>query len=162
MYKFIISSFFILSLTSIVQASNKSYSFLGTQTSLSKYGETSTQSYGLKYGKQVDMWRTAVSLGYAKKKEETFETFILQVDHGILNQPFKDLPLKPFIGFSTGLIQYDNNQKDKGYLFGLNGGFTYILNNSFDIDLAYRNMKTSKMNNIDSLSDVILSVHYFY
>jgi len=163
MYKLIISSFFILSLTSILQADNKSYSFLGAKTSLSKYGETSTQSYGLKYGNQVDMWRTALSIGYAKKKEETFQTLILQVDHGILSQTFQAFPLKPFIGFSTGLIQDDNNQqKDKGYLFGLNGGFTYILNNHIDIDLAYRNMTTSKMNSVDSLSDIILSVHYFY
>lgn len=146
----------------MLQANNVSYSFLGAETAFSKYGETSTQSYALKYGKQVDMWRTALSLGYAKENQETFETFILQVDHGILEQTFKSFPVKPFIGFSTGLMQYDKNQKDKGYLFGLNGGFTYILNNSFDIDLAYRTMKTSKMNSIDSLSDVILSVHYFY
>lgn len=162
MYKLIISSFLILSLTSILQADNKSYSFLGAETSLSKYGGTSTQSYGLKYGKQADMWRTALSIGYAKEKDETLQTLIMQVDYGILSQTFKAFPLKPFIGFSTGLIQHDHNQKDKGYLFGLNGGFTYILNNHIDIDLAYRNMKTSKMNSVDSLSDIILSVHYFY
>lgn len=162
MYNFIISSFFILSLTSILQADNKSYSFLGAQTSLSKYEETSTQSYGLKYGKQVDMWRTAITIAQAEEKKETLQTLIMQVDHGILSQTFQEFPLKPFIGFSTGLIQHDNNQKDKGYLFGLNGGFTYILNNRVDIDLAYRNMKTSKMNSVDSISDIILSLHYFY
>jgi opacity protein-like surface antigen len=47
-------------------------------------------------------------------------------------------------------------------MYGLNGGFTYIVNNSIDLDLGYRYMKTAKMTNIDKVDDINLALHYFY
>ena len=62
-------------------------------------------------------------------------------------------------------MQEKNKQssiKDRGYLYGANAGLAYIYNDALDFDLGYRYLQTSKLNNIDSLSDLTLSMHYFY
>jgi len=158
MHKIILST---LLLTSFSFA-EKSYSFFGGQTSFVNYDSVSSPSLGLKYGIQRGMWRSSINFDYATTSSDTLSSLILQVDKGILKNVTKDSPLKPHAGFSFGLLQHTNSFTDKGYGFGLNTGVTYLLNDSIDLDLSYRYLSTSKMQNIGSINTLNLSLHYFY
>jgi opacity protein-like surface antigen len=141
---------------------DKSYSFFGAQTSIINYNSTSSPSLGLKYGIQKGMWRTGINLDYASTGSDKLTSFLLQVDKGILKSITKDSPFKPHVGFSLGVLQHKNSVTDKGYGIGLNTGITYLLNDAIDLDLSYRFLSTSKMNDISSLNSLNLSLHYFY
>ena len=145
---------------------NELYSFIGLQGSSSKYDDLSTPTVALKYGQQNSIWRTAISLNYAKTGNDRFQTLIAQVDHGVLTNMFDKLPIKPYIGFSLGVINHQNDKNpidsDNGYLYGINGGINYVLNSNFDIDLGYRHLKTDKLEYIDDISDITLSLHYYF
>jgi opacity protein-like surface antigen len=90
----------------------------------------------------------------------------MQVDSAILIQTFKDIAFKPYLGASFGVIQQKNMEllgyDDKGFVYGINTGLSYIVNNNIDFDLGYRFLKTSKMKELDKINDISLSLHYFY
>ena len=162
MYKIIISSLLTLSVNSVLlQADNLSYSFAGVQTSLSSYEDVTAQSFGVKFGKQIDTWRTAVSLNYENADGNSLGSILLQADKGVLGNLFQKSQFQPYLGFTLGAIQHKDKQNDQGYGYGLNAGVTYILNHDFDLDLGYRIMKT-KVDAIDEIGNLTLSLHYFY
>jgi hypothetical protein len=158
MHKIILSTLLLTSLS----FSEQSYSFLGAQTSYLNYDSTSSPSLGLKYGIQKGMWRSSINLDYASTGSNKLSSIILQVDKGILKGSTKDSPFKPHVGFSFGVLQHKNSVTDKGYGIGLNTGVTYLLSDKIDLDLSYRFLSTSKMNDIGSLNSLSLSLHYFY
>ena len=158
MHKIILSTLLLTSLS----FADKSYSFFGAQTSFLNYDSISSPSLGFKYGIQKGMWRSSINLDYASTGNNKLSSLILQVDKGILKSMTKDSPFKPHAGFSFGVIQHTNAVTDKGYAMGLNTGVTYLLNDSIDLDLSYRFLSTSKMDNIGSLNSLNLSLHYFY
>jgi len=158
MHKIILSTLLLSSLS----FAEKSYSFLGAQTSFLNYEGISSPSFGLKYGIQKKMWRSTINFDYSTNGSNSLGSLILQVDKGILKGISKNSPLKPHVGFSLGVLQHDNIVTDKGYGFGLNTGATYLLSDSIDLDLSYKYFSTTKMNNISSLNTLTLSVHYFY
>jgi hypothetical protein len=163
MYKFIISAFSMLFITTVfLEADNKSYSFVGVETSLSLYDDISAPSFGIKYGKQGDMLRTTIELSHAQNGQNKLETLMMEVDRGILTSLFQKSPIQPYVGVNYGFIQHNNNQKDRGYLYGLSLGVSYILSHSMDLNLASQLLKTSKMNDIKDLKNISLSLHYFY
>jgi len=142
---------------------DKIYTFIGIQGASTQYGNTDTPTIGFKYGKQTSEWRTALIYNYSASSDDIFHSFIIQVDKGILTEMFKDMPFKPYLGFSIGVMQHRNdNLKDRGYLFGGNVGFNYVLNREFDIDLGYRYMTASKFEDLDDRGDIALSLHYYF
>ena len=152
----------LLFLGSSLQAKEDIYSFIGIQTSATQYQNT-TPSLGFKYGKQSQNTRTSLSYNYAKNSSNRYQTLLMQIDTGILEKTFRESLFKPYAGVSLGFIQYNGrNLIDKGYLYGLNTGFTYLLNDSVDLDLGYHFMKTKKMQTIDNINDLTFSLHYFY
>ena len=156
----------LLLLTSVLNADDKIYSFIGVQTSASKFENTSAPTVGLKYGKQTENLRTSISYSYGAKSDNDYHSLIIQMDTGILSNAFKDISVKPYVGASVGVMQQDDNSvvpsKDRGLVYGVNAGLSYILNDSIDLDLGYRFLKTSKLENIDNISDLTFSMHYFY
>jgi opacity protein-like surface antigen len=108
------------------------------------------------------MWRSSNNLDYASTGNNKLSSLILQIDKGILKSSTKNSPFKPHAGFSLGVLQHKNSVTDKGYGIGLNTGVSYLLNDAIDLDLSYRFLSTSKMNNISSLNSLNLSLHYFY
>lgn len=149
----------------LVQAKDKTYSFIGIQASNQIVENNHIPSIGLKYGKQTKKYRTSITYNYGNKNDTRYETLITQVDMGILSNSFKNSNFKPYAGLSLGVMQHSNpllHDKDKGYLYGPNTGISYIFNDALDFDLGYRYLKTSKLKNIDAMSDLTLSVHYFY
>ena len=150
---------FIFNLTSSADIlTDKMYTFIGVQGSYTDYDTKTTPTLGLKYGKQTDIWRTAISYNYAKASDNRYQSFIIQVDTGVLTELFREIPLKPYIGFSLGMMEHKNSSntpsKDRGYLYGLNGGFNYVINNSFDIDFGYRYMDSDKLEYIGNRGDL--------
>jgi opacity protein-like surface antigen len=147
-------------------ANEKLYSFIGIQASASNFDKVSTPSIGLKYGKQSKEMRTSITYNYANKSSDTFQSLIMQVDSAILTQTFKEIDFKPYLGASFGVIQQKNREllsyDDKGFVYGINAGLSYIVNNNIDFDLGYRFLKTSKMKELDKINDLSLSLHYFY
>lgn len=156
----------LLLLSSLINADDKVYSFIGIQTSASKFENVSVPTVGVKYGKQSNNYRTSISYNYGQKGSNYYQTALLQIDTGILTRRFSDIPFKPYVGVSAGVMQQNDKslspKRDRGYLYGGNAGFTYILNDAFDLDLAYRFLKTSKLKNVKKINDVTFAMHYFY
>lgn len=163
MYKIIISSLLTLSLSSVrLQADNLTYSFVGGKASVTSYENTTAPSLGIKYGKQADMWRTALSLDYSQNGDDKLSSLLLQADRGVLSNLFKGSKFQPYVGFSLGMIQYKNDSTDSGYGYGLNGGLTYILNNNIDLDFGLHSLTVKKIDDVDSINNLSFSIHYFY
>jgi opacity protein-like surface antigen len=151
--------------STLLLAKDKTYSFLGIQTSNQNIEKDSIASVGIKYGKQTKKYRTSLSYSYGATSQNKYETLVAQIDMGILSNSFKNSAFKPYAGISIGAMQNTDKSsggQDKGYLYGPNAGITYIFNDALDFDLGYRYLKTSKLKDIDSVSDLTLSVHYFY
>jgi len=165
MKKFILL-FLSIIFSSSLFANEQLYSFIGIQTSASKFDNSYTPTIAIKYGKQSKDIRTSIAYSYANKSSNTFQSLIMQVDSGILNQTFKDIAFKPYLGASFGVIQQKNKKllgyNDKGFVYGINTGFSYVINNDMDFDLGYRFLKTSKMKELEQINDLSLSLHYFY
>lgn len=155
----------LLLLLPTLSLADKSYSFLGIQAANSFVEGNSVPTIGLKYGVQSKNYRTSLSYAYGEISNSNYQTLILQIDKGILTDTFKNSSFKPYAGLSFGAMQENNKQtskKDRGYIYGINTGLAYILNDSLDFDLGYRYLQTSKLQKIDSLNDLTLSLHYFY
>ncbi len=156
----------LLLLSSMLNADDKIYSFIGIQTSASTFENESAPTFGIKYGKQSNNYRTSISYNYGEKGSNYYQTAMMQIDTGVLTRTFKDMAFKPYVGATIGVMQQNDDglipTRDRGYIYGANTGFTYILNDAVDLDLAYRYLKTSKLENIDKIQDVTFSMHYFY
>jgi len=166
MKKIILIFLSTLLFSNILYANEKLYSFIGVQTAISQFDSHTVPSIGLKYGKQSKDIRTAITYNYGSKSDNTFQSLIMQIDTGILIKKFKDKPFKPYIGTSFGVIQQKNSKilkyEDKGFVYGINTGLSYILNNNLDLDLGYRFLKTSKMKSLETINDINFAFHYFY
>jgi len=169
----IILSIFILS--SIGYSDNdgitEMYEFIGVQTGVSsasagdKSGsDTTSPTIGLKYGQQTSEWRTAIYYNYAHHSDEKFHSVVAQVDHGIMMEAFADLPVKPYIGFSIGMMQHRyKGDSNSDFIYGINTGLNYVLNNHMDLDLSFQHLWTgSKLENLDGMNNLNLSLHYYF
>jgi len=155
----------LILLSTSLSATDKSYSFLGIQTGDAFVEGKSTPTIGLKYGVQTRKYRTSFSYNYGENSKARYETLMAQIDTGVLVNSFKNSLFKPYAGFSFGVMQEKNKLSsviDRGYLYGINTGLAYIYNDVLDFDLGYKYLKTSKLNEIDSINDLTLSMHYFY
>ena len=140
-------------------AKEEVYSFIGIQASATKFDKISAPTIGLSYGEQTKAMRTSISYNYANKSSDTFQSLMMQIDSAILIQTFRDIPFKPYLGASFGLMKHNS---DKGYLYGVDTGLSYIFNKSVDFDLGYKFLKTSKMKDLDTIHDLTFTLHYFY
>ena len=146
-------------------ATDKSYSFIGLQTGASRIDKEETPSIGLKYGVQSGNARTSLIYSYDKKSDDKFQMLLLQIDMGIFKKSFRNSLLKPYVGLSVGVLERDNAlalKKDRGAVYGVNTGVAYILNDSFDLDLGYRYLKTSSLETVNEINNLNLAMHYFY
>ncbi len=142
------------------------YEFVGVQVGATDYDGVTAPTVGVKYGQQNRLWRTAISYNFSQNSDDTFHSLIVQVDRGVLTELFVEYPFKPYVGFSLGVLQHDNSHHrispDRGYLYGLNGGINYVLNNELDVDFGYRYLRTDQLEYIDEISNFTLSLHYYF
>jgi len=159
----ILITLFLLNSTINAEDLDRLYTFIGIQTSYTKYDNVDTPTIGLKYGKQNSLWRTALIYNYSVNSDDIYHSLIMQVDRGVLIDMFENVPFKPYIGFSLGVMQHKNNSmRDRGVLYGGNIGLNYVLNNYFDLDLGYRYMITDKLKKMDNREDISFSLHYYF
>ena len=168
--KFFIKILFILFLFNITSSANiltdKMYTFVGIQGAYTDYDGEIAPTIGFKYGRQTKTWRTAISYNYAQESSDRYQSLIMQIDTGVLTELFRDIPLKPYLGFSIGAMEHKNSKhdlsKDRGYLYGINTGVNYVLSNSLDIDFGYRYMSSDKLRYMSNRGDISLSLHYYF
>ncbi|MCK5853583.1 MAG: outer membrane beta-barrel protein [Sulfurovaceae bacterium] len=169
----ILLSLFILN--SMSYASNdgitEMYDFIGIQTGLSSVSagnksgsDVIAPTIGFKYGQQTSEWRTAIYYNYAHHSDEKFQSLVAQVDHGVLMEAFTDLPFKPYVGFSIGMMQHKcKGDSNSDFIYGVNTGLNYVLNNTMDLDLSFQHMWTgSELKNLDGMNNLSLSLHYYF
>ena len=155
----------LILLSSLTLAADKSYAFLGIQTSVASIQNKAVPTIGVKYGVQTRKYRTAISYNYAQNSQNRYQTVIMQMDTGIFSNLFREYLVKPYAGLSFGMMEETNrisSLSDRGYLYGANLGLAYIYNDALDFDVGYRYLQTSKLKELESLSDLTLSMHYFY
>ena len=169
----IILSLFILSSFGYSKSDGitEMYDFIGIQTGLSSVNAANKSgsngiapSIGFKYGQQTSDWRTAIYYNYAHHSNENFHSVVAQVDHGILMEAFAAFPFKPYIGFSLGMMKHSGNgYSNSDFIYGINTGLNYVLNNHMDIDLSLQHMRTGgKLENLDGMNNLNLSLHYYF
>ena len=155
--------FSILFLTNIAQADEKLYSFIGVQTSATNYDGKNTPTLGLRYGKQSQNFRTSFSYNYGKHSKDSYHTLLLEMDSGIFSETFSSSLFRPYLGGAVGMIEHINSKdNDRGYLFGINTGLTYLFNENIDFDLNYRFLRSAKLKDLDTINELTFAMHYFY
>ena len=172
-FKKIILSLFIIS--SISYSDNdgitEMYDFIGVQTGISSASTANTSgsditspTIGFKYGQQTSEWRTAIYYNYAHHSNEKFHSLVAQVDHGVLMEAFSDFPFKPYVGFSIGMMQHKcKGDSNSDFIYGVNTGLNYVLNNHMDLDLSFQHIWTgSELENLDGMNNLNLSLHYYF
>ena len=155
----------LILISTSLSAADKSYSFLGIQAGNAFLEGQSTPTFGVKYGVQTRQYRTSLNYQYGENSDGSHETLMAQIDTGVLVNLFRNSLFKPYAGISFGVMQEKDSIssiRDRGYIYGVNTGLAYIFNDALDFDLCYKYLKTSKINKIDSINDLSLSMHYFY
>jgi hypothetical protein len=147
------------------------YEFVGIQTGITSangtgtYGaDATTPSIGFKYGQQTSQWRTAIYYNYAQYSDQRFHSIVAQIDYGVLTEAFAEFPFKPYVGFSIGMMKHSfDNDSNSDMIYGAGIGVNYVLNNRMDLDIGFQHMLTgSKLENLDGLDNLNLSVHYYF
>jgi len=163
MERIIIVLFFLVNTLFGYDGIERLYTFVGVQNGYSKYDNIDASTIGLSYGKQNKDWRTSINYNYAYNDDHTYHSLILQVDRGVLIELFQNSLAKPYLGVAFGVMEHrKGGVHDRGYLFGGTIGFNYVFNRSVDIDLGYRLMSASKLNQFDTRGDLMLSLHYYF
>ena len=146
------------------------YDFIGIQTGISSISagdksasDITAPTIAFKYGQQTSNWRTAIYYNYTQNSDDKFHSIIAQVDHGILMETFEQFPFKPYVGFSLGMMQHKfDGDSNTGFVYGLNAGLNYVLNNNMDLDLSFQHMWTgSKLEKLDGMNNLSFSLHYY-
>ncbi len=147
------------------------YEFIGIQTGVSSVNTQSKSgsdilapSIGFKYGQQTSQWRTAIYYNFGQHSDEKFHSLVAQIDYGVLTEAFADFPFKPYIGLSLGIMQHScDDYSNSDFIYGVNTGVNYVLNNSMDLDLNFQHMLTgSELANLDGMNNLNLSLHYYF
>lgn len=155
----------LILLSSTLTAQDELYSFMGIQTANSFVEGESIPNLGVKYGLQSKKYRTTFNYTYGENSQSNLQTLTAQVDTGIFTKSFRSSSFKPYVGLAFGIAQEKNDltvTAEKGEVYGAATGIAYIFNDQLDFDLSYRYLKTRDMSNIDEMSDISLSMHYFY
>ncbi len=166
---------FLLIFSSLGYSSNdgitEMYEFMGIQTGVSSVNikaesgsDILAPSIGFKYGQQTSQWRTAIYYNFAQNSDDKFHSVVAQIDYGVLTEAFANAPFKPYIGFSIGIMQHSSDDgSNSDFIYGVDTGVNYVLNNNIDIDLGFQHMLTSsKLKSLDGMNNLSVSLHYYF
>jgi len=150
--------------SSLFSQEKKEFTFLGL--SISKHtiemnpDTKQVDSIGLRCGKQTLDWRTV----FTYEDAEEYRSFSVEVDRILLDELFGTPKLRPYLGISAGILKldYDSLADTSGYYYGANTGFILYTTDTVDIDLAYHYYSVQKIESIDKIEGISLSIHYFY
>ena len=118
------------------------------------------KSIGLRYGKQTLDWRTMFTYDYSKE----YQSFSAEIDKIVLDELFGTPKVRPYLGISVGTLKldYDSLLDTHGYYYGINTGFIFYATDTVDVDLAYHYYSVQKIESVDKIQGITLSIHYFY
>lgn len=112
-------------------------------------------SFGFRYGRQTQEWRTVFTLC----GNGDLQNFGLEIDKILVDQLFGMPEIRPYLGASAGYLRYEKND---GYYYGGNFGFLLYATDTVDVDLSYHYYQTGKLESLDTMQGASLSIHYFY
>lgn len=179
--------------TSILAKEVEEYPFIGVTISTQDISISSVeddnidQTFGVRYGRQTQDWRTMFTYG----RGDNFENFSLEVDRYIADGLFGMPEYRPYVGLTIGKLNYsntgivstedinttstdDNNvtttvittqTKDSdtsGYYYGLNLGLTVYVADKIDADISYYYYQVEDFEFLNTMQGVTFALHYFY
>lgn len=169
----LVSTMMASSVYAVDMSSNKR--FLGVEAGLMQaQGDTLVQnalkgsdtSFGVRLGVQSMVWRTMLSYSVYDNTsdDQNVEKTFLSLDYYFNNDGEEvSASINPYIGVNVGYTNYESFLiDDSGMLYGVQGGVTFNLSESIDVDLGARFALSSGMQNLDHVADVTLGVHYNY
>jgi hypothetical protein len=141
----------------------ENYQFVGTLLSVktSKFegiGTKTDATLGFRYGIQDTAWRAMVTL---EKDYRGFTGAALETDMLFNTLAIDAFKIKPYIGASMGYYNHEEND-DKNAIFGLHGGFIINVSDTIDFDFAISHKQKRETDNLKSLNELTLSIHYFF
>ncbi|MEA1880409.1 MAG: hypothetical protein U9N11_07180 [Campylobacterota bacterium] len=179
--------------TSIFAKEVEEYPFIGVTISTQDISINSVendnidQTFGIRYGRQTQDWRTMFTYG----RGDNFENFSLEVDRYIADGLFGKPEYRPYVGLTVGKLNYsntgivatedinttrtdDNNvtttvvttqTKDSdtsGYYYGANLGLTVYIADKVDADISYYYYQVEDFEFLNTMQGVTFALHYFY
>jgi len=116
---------------------------------------------GLRYGQQSKDWRTSFTL---ETRYNGYQLFTAQVDRTLLYS-LATPKLRLYAGLIAGAVAQEDEaggDDNLGYSYGVSAGFMFYLSDNIDLDLGYRYMKVTELDNIDDISSASFAIHYFF
>jgi opacity protein-like surface antigen len=136
-------------------------------------------SFALKYGMQTKDYRTTFSY----EVSDEFQTFDISVDYIVMDKMFGTAKVRPYVGMTLGYILYDKativgynenriseNESagtdtvistSDGY-YGFDAGLVFYINDNMDLDIGYHYYLMDRLEPLDTMSGLTVSLHYFY
>ncbi|MBD3790168.1 MAG: hypothetical protein IE885_07380 [Campylobacterales bacterium] len=123
--------------------------------------ERSQKTVSLHYGQQSLDWRTMFSYEF---KGSEYKSFSVHIDKILLDQLFGTPKFRPYLGGEIGTLKMADPllEDQNGYYYGLGGGLILYATDHVDIDVGYRYHWVQKIESLDTIKGVMLSLHYFF
>lgn len=163
---------------------NQEYPFFGLTTSYNKISFISDSNlsnptettFGLRYGKQTQDYRTSFTLA----GNGNYQTFDMQTDVFLLDNMFGMPEIRPYLGATLGYMHYDDNllngytksissdtnntksSSTNNIFYGVNFGFVFYITDNIDMDIAYHYYFVDRLEPLDKMQGTSFSLHYFY
>jgi len=138
------------------------YPFWGVVGYSNNINDESGAVVGLRYGQQSKSWRTSFTL---ESSYQDYQLFSVQIDRTLLYSVTTS-KLRIYGGLIASAITQEKNDgsgdKNIGYGYGLGAGLMFYLSDNIDLDLGYRYMRVTDLDNIDEISSFGFAMHYFF
>ncbi len=122
--------------------------------------DTRHTNVALRIGTQTRKWRASIAMENGNK----YQAFDINLDVIPFDEFFGTPKIRPYIGLSATVLNYENESlpKTDGYGFGGNVGFILYAGENVDVDIAYRYSTVNQIDGVDSMQGIRLGIHYFY
>jgi len=143
------------------------YSKIQGDTLFENNHESDDKELGFRVGVENLVWRTMLTYSQYdnSKADQNLEKFIFSIDYLLLNDgKEKGLNPAPYVGLNASYADYESTfiNENTGFLYGVEGGMIWSASQMITLDLGYRYMVTSQMENFDHSADVVFGLHFNY
>ncbi len=160
--------YLLLSLGLLPLIADEFFSFIGIDAGYQKVQldpayntkDTTHTAVGLRIGTQTRKFRGIIELENGNR----YRAFDISVDAIPFDELFGTPKVRPYIGLSATVLNYDNEslEDSDGYGFGGHVGVLIYAGEKVDIDLSYRYSTINQIDGVDTIQGVRLGIHYFY
>ena len=133
-------------------------------------------TFGLRFGGQTQDYRTSFTVA----GNSNYQSIAVEADVFLTDDMFGVPEIRPYIGGTIGYVHYDEDLLDTyrenipldvnqtkstkysdGY-YGLNFGFVFYVTDNIDLDVSYHYYFMDRLNPLDKMQGVTITLHYFY